>query len=149
MHRKGHTKKHRLSSHKQRGGFYGASGAIAPGAMKWSAGSEMGDFAVGRAGNAQYGAGKKRGGAHHMGGRSKKQPTKKASARRHGKTRRSMRGGNKYGGVSASYRGSGTAGMADFKGIITRDGSGAPAEGAFNNHGAQPGSGYGSFVKAH
>jgi hypothetical protein len=131
MNRKRQTKKHRATRRKHRGGYYGFSGGLATGAPNWKAGSEMGDFAVNRAGNATYGAGRRR---KH----SKK-------TKRHGK----MRGGNKYGGVSASYGGDGEAGMANFRGIITRDGSGAPAGGAFNNHGAQPGSGYGSFVKAH
>ena len=132
MHRKGHTKKHRMTRRKHRGGYYGFSGGLATGAPAWKAGSEMGDFAVNRAGNATYGAGRRR---KHS----------KKSTRRHRKTR----GGGKFGGVSASYQGSGTAGLADYKGIITRDGSGAPAGGAFNNFGAQPGSGHASFVKAH
>jgi hypothetical protein len=90
----------------------------------------MGDFAANRAGNATYGAGRR------------KHSKKTRRTRKH-------RGGSRYGGVSASYQGSGTAGLADFKGIVTRDGTGAPAGGAFNNFGAQPGSGHASFVKAH
>lgn len=62
--------------------------------------------------------------------------------------KRKQKGSGRYGGVSASYQGTGSRGIADFQGVITRDGSGAPAQGAFNNHGAQPGSGYSSFVKA-
>lgn len=133
MRRKGHTKKHRMTRRKQRGGYYGAAGQIegAPGAMKWSAGSEMGDFAVNRAGNATYGAGRRR-----------KHSKKTRRTRKH-------RGGGKFGGVSASFQGSGSAGMADYKGIITRDGTGSPAGGAFNNYGAGPGSGGANFVKAH
>jgi hypothetical protein len=57
---KKHTRRHR----KHRGGFYGASGAIAPGAMEWSRGSEAGPYAAGlndRGGNSfQLGAGRKR-----------------------------------------------------------------------------------------
>uniref|UniRef100_A0A6C0KC18 Uncharacterized protein n=1 Tax=viral metagenome TaxID=1070528 RepID=A0A6C0KC18_9ZZZZ len=125
---KKHTRRHR----KHRGGFYGATGAIAPGAMEWGRGSEAGAYAAGlndRGGNSfQLGAGRKR----------------RASRRR--KTRR---GGGKFGGVSASYEGTGERGLANFSGVITRDGSGAAAEGAFNNNGAQPGSGFGSFVRAH
>jgi hypothetical protein len=130
MGRKG-TKKHRMTRRKHRGGYYGFNGGLATGAPSWKTGSEMGDFAVARAGNATYGAGRRR--KHSK------------------KTRRTrkQRGGGKFGGVSASYQGSGSAGMADYKGIITRDGTGNPAGGAFNNFGAQPGSGYGSFVKAH
>lgn len=131
---KKHTRRHR----KHRGGFYGASGAIAPGAMEWSRGSEAGPYAAGlgdRGGNSfQLGAGRKRRGS------------RKGSRRAGRKTRR---GGGKYGGVSASYEGTGERGIANFSGIITRDGSGAPAEGAFNNNGAQPGSGFDSFVRAH
>lgn len=129
MHRKGHTKKHRMTRRKHRGGYYGASGAIAPGAMEWSRGSEMGSWAVSsRGGNTHYGAGRRK-------SRGKKM------TRKH-------RGGGRFGGVSASFQGTGSRGMADFKPIVTRDGSGSAAGGAFNNFGAQPGSGYGSFVKA-
>jgi hypothetical protein len=107
----------------------------------------MGDWAVSNRGaNAQYGSGKKRGGSGHvMGGRkrSMKSRGKKVATRR-----RTHRGGGKYGGVSASYQGTGSRGLANYEGIITRDGTGAAAGGAFNNHGAQPGSGFGSFVKA-
>lgn len=130
MHRKGHTKKHRMTRRKHRGGYYGFRGGLATGAPNWGTGSEMGDFAVNRAGNATYGAGRRR-----------KHSKKTRRTRKH-------RGGGKYGGVSASYGGKGIAGMAEFDGIITRDGSGNPAGGAFNNYGVQPGGGYSSFVKA-
>lgn len=122
-------------SRKMRGGYYGASGAIAPGAMKWSAGSEVGPEVANRGGNSTvYGAGRRR------------KHTRRGTRKTH-KRHRKMRGGNKYGGVSASYQGSGIAGMQNYKGIITRDGTGSPVGGAFNNYGAQPGSGHGSFVK--
>lgn len=111
---------------KMRGGYYGASGAIAPGAMKWSTGSEMGAGVEGRAGNAT------------MGGRRRKS----RKSRKLTKRGRKMRGGNKFGGVSASFQGDGTAGMANYKGVITRDGSGSAAGGAFNDHGAKPGSSF-------
>lgn len=131
MHRKGHTKKHRTTRRKHRGGYYGASGAIAPGAMEWGRGSEMGNWAVSsRGGNTHYGAGRR------------KSRGKKVTRRR------KVRGGGSFGGVSASFQGTGSRGIADYKPIVTRDGSGAAAGGAFNNHGAQPGSGYASFVKA-
>jgi hypothetical protein len=127
MHRKGHTKKHRTTRRKHRGGYYGAKGAIAPGAMEWGRGSEMGSWAISsRGGNTQYGSGKRRRGA---------------------KKTRKHRGGGKFGGVSASFQGSGSRGMADYKPIMTRDGTGSAAGGAFNNFGAQPGSGFSSFVK--
>jgi hypothetical protein len=129
MHRKGHTKKHKTSRRKQRGGYYGAVGAIAPGAMGWGRGSEMGDWAISsRGGNTQYGSGKRR-------------TKRKTMKRKH-------RGGGKYGGVSASFQGTGSRSIADYKAINTRDGTGSPADGSFNNFGAQPGSGFGSFIKS-
>jgi hypothetical protein len=130
MHKKGHKVSRKRTMRKTKGGYYGMSGSIAPGAALWTRGSEMGDWAVSNRGaNAQYGSGKKRKGV------------KKTQKRKH-------RGGGKYGGVSASYQGSGSRGLADHVGIITRDGTGAAAQGAFNNFGAQPGSGFGSFIKA-
>lgn len=135
MNKKGQSKKHRMTRRKQRGGFYGAKGAIAPGAMEWGHGSEMGHWAVSaRGGNTMYGSGR----------RSKK--TRKGRVTM--KKTRKHRGGGSYGGVSASFQGQGSRGLADFKPIVTRDGSGAAAGGAFNNFGAQPGSGFSSFVKA-
>lgn len=128
---KKHTRRHR----KTRGGFYGASGAIAPGAMQWSRGSEAGAFAAGlndRGGNSfQLGSGKKRRGS------------KKVSHRR--KTRR---GGGAYGAVSASYQGNGQRGLADFVGVNTKNGTGAPSLGDFNDNGAKSGN-FSSFVRAH
>ena len=125
MHRKGHKgRKTMKRSRKMRGGYYGASGPIegTNGAMKWGTSSEM-TGVEGRAGNSSM-----------MGGRRRK--GRKATKRR------KMRGGNRYGGVSASFQGSGVAGAADYKGIITRDGSGSAAGGAFNDHGAKPGSSF-------
>lgn len=127
MARKSHSKKQRTTRRKHRGGYYGAVGAIAPGAMQWGRGSEMGNWAVSsRGGNTQYGAGRRK--------------TRSKKTRKH-------RGGGRFGGVSASFQGSGSRGMADYVPTVTRDGSGAAAGGAFNNFGAQPGSGYSSFVK--
>ncbi len=123
------SKKQRTMRRKHRGGYYGAVGAIAPGAMQWGRGSEMGNWAVSsRGGNTQYGA--------------------RRHKKRGGKKTRKQRGGNKFGGVSASFQGTGSRGLADYKPIITRDGSGAAAGGAFNNFGAQPGSGYSNFVRS-
>lgn len=133
MQRKDRSKKRRMTAKKHRGGYYGAVGAIAPGAMQWGRGSEMGNWSISsRGGNTQYGSSRKR----RM---SKKKTMKKV---------RKHRGGGSYGGVSASFQGTGSGGMADFKPIVTRDGTGAPAGGAFNNFGAQPGSGHASFVKS-
>lgn len=121
-----HTKRQRKT---KKGGFYSFSGSVndSGSGAAYTRGSEMGDWAISsRGGNTQYGRGRK-----------------------HKKSKKTMkkRGGGKYGGVSASFEGKGSAGMADYKGVITRDGSGSAAGGAFNNHGAQPGSGFGSFVK--
>uniref|UniRef100_A0A6C0CTZ9 Uncharacterized protein n=1 Tax=viral metagenome TaxID=1070528 RepID=A0A6C0CTZ9_9ZZZZ len=125
MPRRRDTKKHGTRRHrKMRGGYYGASGAIAPGAMAWSRGSEMGQFAVDKGGNIgkltpgnviQYGRGRRR----------------KSRGRR---TRRKMRGGGKYGAVAASFVGTGSRGMADAVGTNTKyPPFGGPAEGAFND----------------
>lgn len=132
MHRKGH-KTQRRTKHKRtmKGGFYGASGAIAPGAMGWSAGSEMGDYAISR-----------RGGNTMIGARRKKKSTRKNTRRKH-------RGGSKYGAVAASYQGTGSRGIIDVVGVNTKGLAGSPAYGEWNNKGAQPGSGHDSFVRAH
>ena len=71
-------------------------------------------------------------------------PPKYAGGKRR-KTRK-MKGGNKFGAVSASYQGTGVKGIANYVPVSTK--GGVAAGGAFNNHGAQPGSGHGSFVKA-
>jgi hypothetical protein len=175
MQKKGHSKKHRMTRRKHRGGFYGAKGAIAPGAMEWGRGSEMGSWAVSsRGGNTMYGSGRGRSikktrkyrggmgfcqpdmsapdattgkckdGSDPMTYAGRRRQPKKTSSKR----TRKHRGGGSYGGVSASFQGSGSRGIADYKPIVTRDGSGAAAGGAFNNFGAQPGSGFSSFVKA-
>jgi len=130
VHRK--TQKRKTVRRKHRGGYYGASGAIAPGAMQWSAGSEMGQWASdvssrGGNGQVQYGRGRRR-----KGKRS---------------TRRKHRGGGKYGGVSASFQGSGERGIANYNPVITRGAPGGAVGGAFNNYGAGPGSGDSSFVR--
>lgn len=125
MPRRRHTKKHATRRHrKMRGGYYGASGAIAPGAMAWGRGSEMGQFAVDKGGNIgnlnpqnviQYGRGRRR----------------KSRGRR---TRRKMRGGGKYGAVAASFVGTGSRGIADVVGTNTKyPPFGGPAQGAFND----------------
>jgi|688.fasta_scaffold687047_2 hypothetical protein len=109
----------------KKGGYYGFNGGLATGAPKWTAGSEMGSSSLSnRGGNSMYGAGR----------------------RRKGK-KKTMRGGGKYGTVSASFEGSGSRGLANFGGVSTRAPPFGPAqEGRFNNLGAQPGSGYGSFI---
>lgn len=115
-----HKKRGRKTRKHRKGGYYGATGAIAPGAMEWGKGSEMGEFAISsRGGNGQFGAGRKR--------------------------RKTRRGGTRFGVATASFQGNGSRGLADYVPISTK--GGVAQQGAFNNHGAQPGSGYGSFVR--
>lgn len=77
-----------------------------------------------------------------MGGRKRK--GKKAV------TRRKMKGGSRFGAVAASYQGKGTAGLIDVAQVNTKyPPFGGAKLGAFNNAGAQPGSGFSSFVKTH
>lgn len=171
-------KKHTLKkgSRKHKGGYYSMSGAIAPGAANWTRHSEMGDWAVSnRGGNTQYGSGKRRKGGNMgfcppdmsapgpdgkcadgsdpmtqapMGGRKRRSmKNMKLKKGKHG--RKTMKGGNKFGGVFPSYTGTGSRGIIDVKGVDLRGTPGTAAGGAFNNFGAQPGSGYGSFIKAH
>ena len=129
-----HTKKRGTRRRKMKGGFYSFQGATAPGAANWVRGSEMGQFAVDKGGNMtnmkseiQYGRGRRR----------------KSRGR---KTRRRQRGGGKYGGVSASYVGTGARGVADGVGINTRGPPlGEAANGAFNNFGADSLANSGSF----
>ena len=125
-----HTKKHKTRRHrKMKGGYYSFEGATAPGSENWVGRSEMGGYTVDKGGNMTnmgpngprpifYGRGRH----------------KKSRGR---KTRRRMKGGGKFGGVSASYLGTGSRGIADRVGINTR---GPPlneaANGAFNNLGA-------------
>jgi hypothetical protein len=113
----------------KKGGYYGFAGDVAPGAANWTRHSEMGEFAMDRGGNAQYGRGRKR------------KATKKGGK----KTRKVRRGGGKYGEVSASYQGTGSRGLANVVGISPNK-PGFATEGEFNNYGAQPGSGFGSFI---
>ena len=121
----------RRTRRKHRGGYYGASGAIAPGAMEYTAGSEMGAYTADQINaGAQVGRGRRR---------------RKTRGRKSRKTRK--HGGGKYGGVSASFQGEGFNGVANYAGINTRAPplNGPAALGAFNNGGAQPGSGHASF----
>lgn len=114
------THKRKTVRRKHRGGYYGASGAIAPGAMQWSAGSEMGGWAAdmssrGGNGKVQYGRGRS---------------TRKGKSH---SRRRKHRGGGKFGSVSASFMGSGSRGLADYGGVVTREPIGTAAGGAFND----------------
>jgi hypothetical protein len=123
MRRSRHSKKsrrHNRKTRRQKGGYYGAGGPLAVGAMRWDAGSEMGGFTADQINK----------GAKMTGGRK----------RRH--RRKTLRGGGKYGAVSASYEGTGSRGIADYRGIDTKTAPlpGRPAAlGGFNDNGAPPG----------
>ena len=125
------TRTSKKKTRKVKGGYYGMSGAVAPGAPAWTRGSEMGDYAISsRGGNTQYGA--------------------KRHGRKGKKTQKKKKGGSRFGAVSASYQGTGQRGMIDVVPTNTKFPPFGPAQqGAFNNAGAQPGSGYASFIKAH
>lgn len=120
---KKHTRRHR----KHRGGFYGAAGAIAPGAMEWGRGSEAGAYAVDLSDRGKN--------SFHLGAGKKRRST-----RRH-------RGGGRYGAVSASYTGTGERGMINVEGVNTKNGTGAPQVGSFNDNGGKSGD-FKSFVRA-
>jgi hypothetical protein len=118
-----HTRRHR----NKKGGYYGAAGPIVPGgdAMQWNAGSEMGKYTA-----DQINAG-----------------AKMSGGRRRRKNRKTVKkGGGKYGGVSASYTGTGVRGRADFVGASTRVAGpqDVAAFGKFNDNGAHSGD-FGSF----
>jgi len=161
--RKSGGRKTKRSASVKRGGYYGASGAIAPGAMEWGRGSEMGDFSIStRGANAHYGAARKkrsastrRGGMHHGAARKKRSASTRRGGMYYGgkKGKRSAsvkRGGSAYGAVAASYQGTGSRGIMDVVPVTTKYPPFGPAAGgAFNNAGAQPGSGFGSFIRAH
>jgi len=125
--RRSHKKRTHRRRRTMRGGFYGAAGAIAPGAMEWKAGSEYGPMVADRAGNTtawglpkpgglpKYGRGRKRGG------------------RTLRKSR--MRGGGRFGATSAEFRGDGYRGQANFHQGNTKGpvGHGVAQRGAFND----------------
>jgi hypothetical protein len=125
--RKSHKKSKKHSRRKTyRGGFYGAAGAIAPGAMQWNRGSEMGDWAISNRGaNAMYGR-----------GRTKRSASKRSASKRSASKR--MKGGNRYGNSFGSYEGSGSRGLANLS-TGTHKPEGTAAFGKFNNYGAGPG----------
>lgn len=87
-----------------RGGFFGAAGAIAPGAMEWRAGSEYGPMVADRAGNTTAWGPPKPNGLP-MYGRGRK-------GRR--SMRKKMRGGGSFGATRAEFRGAGDRGFANY-----------------------------------
>lgn len=123
-HKRRSTKRHH-KKRSMRGGFYGAAGALAPGAMEWTSHTEMGDHAVStRGANSMIGA--------------RRRKSKGKVTRRHRKHRRHT-GGSKYGAVSASFQGTGSRGIADAVGVNTKGPAGSSAYGDWNNKGAGPG----------
>jgi hypothetical protein len=123
-----------------KGGYYSFNGALATGAADWAQKSEYGPFVAGRGGNDSAGTSKP---VTYGRGRHRKTGSRK---KKHHRRRRTMRGGNKYGAVAASYTGTGERGMANYVQTNTKyPPFGGAQGGAFNNAGAQPGSGYSSF----
>jgi hypothetical protein len=109
----------------KKGGFYGFSGALATGAPSWSKSEEM-PVGSTRGGNA-------------TGGRRK---SKKGGK----KTRKAKRGGGSWGGVAASFTGTGSRGLGDYAQIPSgRAEAGVAKGGEFNNFGAAPGD-FKSFI---
>lgn len=121
----GRKRKTVKKSASKRGGFYGFAGQLAPGAADWSRGSEMAPEVAGRGGNGM------------SGGRRK---SKKGSK----KTRKAKRGGTRFSQAVAGYTGTGDRGLANYPDVSAPMGKAAGGE--FNNYGAQPGSGFGSFI---
>lgn len=109
----------------KKGGFYSFNGALATGAPAWGRESEMAPEVAGRGGNA-------------TGGRRRK--TKKGGK----KTRKVKRGGLRFGQAVAGYTGTGDRGLANYPDVSAPGGK--AASGDFANQGAQPGSGFGSFI---
>jgi hypothetical protein len=107
MRRRSHKKTHKRRR-TMRGGYLGAAGAIAPGAMEWRRGSEYGPMVADRAGNTTAWGPPKPNGLP-MYGRGRK--------RRGGRTVRKgprMKGGGAYGATRAEYRGDGAGGFANY-----------------------------------
>ena len=112
-------------SSSKRGGYYGFSGALGTGAPSWGTGSEMSGEVTGRGGNAQ------------MGGKKKRKGSKK--------TRKVKRGGGSFAQAVSGFTGVGTArGLGGYQDVSAPTGKAAGGE--FNNFGAQPGSGFKSFI---
>lgn len=103
--KRSHKRRHRKTGRRRtmRGGFYGANGALAPGAMEWKAGSEYGPMVAARGGNTTaWGAPKPNGLPMYGRGRSKGGRSLR---------RRRMRGGGSFGATRAEFRGSGERGQ--------------------------------------
>ena len=110
----------------KRGGYYSFAGQVAPGAPDYSRHSEMAPEVADRGGNGM------------SGGRRRK--SKKGGK----KTRKAKRGGTRFSQAVAGYTGTGNRGLANYPDVSAPTGKAAGGE--FNNYGAQPGSGFGSFI---
>lgn len=112
-------KRRHRRTRKMKGGYYSFSGAVGTGAPNWTRASEMPtpDYVS-------------------KGGRR----------RRSGKARRTrkLKGGSRFGTTSASYQGTGSRGIADFKAVDTKGAyvNGGSLQGAFNDYGAKPGTSF-------
>jgi hypothetical protein len=126
MHKRAKTSRQKTRK-ANKGGYYSFAGDVGPGAPNWKSESEMGPHSLSsRAGNAQYGRGRKRKGK---------------------KTRKAKRGGGSYGAVSASYQGTGARGIADVVGISPNK-PGFASQGDFNYFGGKPNDGLPNFISA-
>ena len=74
-----------------------------------------------------------------------KTPSYAGARRRKSRSRRRVKGGTRFETSSAGYVGTGSRGVADYVDVGSTRGT--SAMGAFNNYGAQPGSGGSSFIK--
>jgi hypothetical protein len=115
----------------KKGGYYSFSGDVATGAPNWTRHSEMGDYAISsRGGNTQYGTGRKK----------SKKGGKKRTLRK-----KKMKGGSSYAQAVSGFTGNGVArGLGGFEDVSSP--MGKAAGGDFANYGAQPGSGFKSFI---
>lgn len=154
MHTKKHSRKTRGKKH--RGGYYGAAGPIpgaggAPAGMRWGSAQEVATPSYAKGGkrkgkrggmgfcppdmSAPGSNGKCEDGSDPLtqAGRRRRSMKKKSKGKR-----KTMRGGNRFGAVSASFQGKGIGGMANYTGVNTK--TGPSALGAWNDNGAKPGS---------
>ena len=121
------TKKSHKRRRTMRGGYLGAAGAIAPGAMEWKRGSEYGPMVADRAGNTTaWGPPKPNGLPMYGRGRKRRGATLR---------KRRMRGGGAYGATRAEFRGDGNRGLANHSQgqAKTAPGPNDYRLGAFNN----------------
>ena len=125
-----------------RGGYYGASGPIAPGVMQWSRGSEMGSQSaslIDRGGNGEFNGTRVDPRSVQYGrGRKGKGKGKKKTVKRGG-------GGNRFGATYGSFQGTGSRGIQDA--VAGTHKPGQAALGDFNNKANGPGD-FSSFASS-